>query len=165
MCFCALDDLKRLRQIHRPRDAGEVALDLGIGRQPLLEVRLLLRGGGGQIRQRSALDDAEPWNDGILGAEREDATRGGRMALDVPLSFVERLPDSVQVGFAVSRSRGAIGRLSGPGYDAESDRECGGDDKRAEPGWHLRTPLRERSIDARGRRFYRYGGQAIWTAQ
>ena len=41
----ALDDLERERHVHDARDARQVALDLGIGRQPLLGVRLLLLGG------------------------------------------------------------------------------------------------------------------------
>src|SRR5678816_659497 len=53
-----LDDLKRIRHVGRPRDAGQIALDLRIARQPLLLVLLLRLQRVGLVRKLVAVDDA-----------------------------------------------------------------------------------------------------------
>src|SRR5207249_7659459 len=103
---------------------------------------------GRQVRKRSALDDTESRNDGVLGAQREDSAWCRRMPLDVPIGLVERLPDSVQVRFAVWRARRAIRRgLTRHRDDTQQDGERGcGDERRcAAPGSHGSIPS-ERSL-------------------
>ena len=71
-----LEDLKRIRHVGRARHAGQVALDFGIGGQPVLGVLLLpgqrLRLVGNLI----PLDDAQPARDAERRAERRSADPG-----------------------------------------------------------------------------------------
>ena len=56
------------------------------------------------------LDDAQPWRFGEQRPEQRRRTHRCRVPFEVPKRGIERLPDSVQVGFAVRRARRAVGR-------------------------------------------------------
>src|SRR4029079_5263298 len=124
-----------VRHVRRTRHSGHVALDLGISLEPVLCVLLLLRGGPWLIRDVVALDDTlacghtadgskrahqwmrkfnvcgpnEPGHSAACGCWRERQSRFGGVGLDVEVGGVERLPDAVQIRFAVSRARGLKG--------------------------------------------------------
>ena len=124
----ALDDLKRIRHVGRARDAGQVALDLRIARQPLLLVLLLRLQRVRAIRQLVALDDADARRNGADCTQRDhrhcrdgavrSVTQRERRPRDVHLNvvvgFVECLPDAVEIGMAVGKPRRTIAlRVSG----------------------------------------------------
>ena len=114
-----------MRHVGGARHAGQIALDLGIQRQPVLLVLLLLCERLGPVRNLP-LDHADTRRHGANGAQRQDRGRrdrpvragaqghGGprRVQLDVVVGLVERLPDAVQVGMAIGQPGGAVrGRL------------------------------------------------------
>ena len=121
----ALHDLKGVGHVHRARNAGQIALQLRIAVDPMVCVLLLDLRRLRLVRDRPvAFDDAHRsghatrcaerkhgrrcharvriWIDAFLG----DRTRSRLMGLEVPMSFVERLPDAVEIRLAVSRARG-----------------------------------------------------------
>ena len=75
------------------------------------------------------------------------------MSLDVPVGFVQRLPDAVQVRLAVRRARRAIRRgLARDKGGTRQDGEGGGNEGRcAQPGSHLSDSLRAESASAAAR--------------
>ena len=106
-----LHDLKWIGHVGGARYARQVALDLGIARDPVLEILLLPGEHLGPIRELAALDDAGALRHAEGCAETEDRALPCRVILDIPVRVVERLPDTVQVRFAVGRARRAILRL------------------------------------------------------
>ena len=90
---------------------GRKHLTSGIARDPVLEIVLLPGEHLGPIRELPALDDAEALRHAERRAETEDRALPCHVILDIPVRVVERLPDTVQVGFAVGRARRAILRL------------------------------------------------------
>ena len=123
----ALEDLERIGHVGRPRHAGQVALDLGIEREPVLLVLLLLLQRFGLVRNRVAVDDAEPGGyradrahrDHLRRRHRHELARHHRdrgarcVRLDVVVRRVERLPDTVQIRPSVFQSRPLGGCLRG----------------------------------------------------
>src|SRR5262245_7139401 len=119
--LCALNDLERLRHICGARNTRQVTLDLGIESETIFEVLLLLCGCFGQVWNRTSLDDTETRSNGIGSAQRKNSTRRRRVAFDVPVGFVQSLPNAAQVGFAVSGARSTIGLgLNGCGTEKQS---------------------------------------------
>jgi hypothetical protein len=118
----ALEDLERIRHVVGARHAGQIALDLGIGSQPVLLVVLLLleRAGRYGIVSPSTMPrpaGTEPtapiftisgagtgtnWPGTIASAPRG-------MRLEIEIRGVQRLPDAVQVGLAVLGARPLAG--------------------------------------------------------
>ena len=118
----ALKDLKWVGHVRCARDAGQIALDLRIGSQPVLlvlflpGVRLRLVGDlalhhadAGRHRPDSAKREHGRGRHRTVGSRPEGHRRSRRMHFNVVVGFVECLPDSVEIGFAVRRSRRAIG--------------------------------------------------------
>ena len=100
-----LDDLKRMRHVCRAGHTRQVALDLGVERQPVVGVLLLLLRGPRLVRDVVAFDHTGAGRDAERGAKRDQRTLSCRMILDIPVGGVHRLPDPVQVGVAVAGSR------------------------------------------------------------
>jgi hypothetical protein len=123
----AVDDLERERLVVRARNAGEVALDLRIARQPVFLVLDLFLQCFGRVGELVAFDDAEPARHRADGAEREHFLRGNRrhgtgphrqrrpraVRLDIPVGGIDRLPDAVQVRPAVEARNAGRSRLPG----------------------------------------------------
>src|SRR5690606_5718929 len=94
----ALDDLKRVRHVRRPRDAGHVALRFRIRRGPPGTILFAFRERLRQVRDRTADDDALARRDRRDRAELPELFELlGRVPFEVPVGGVHRLPDSVQV--------------------------------------------------------------------
>ena len=93
-----LDDLERVRHVGDARHARHVALRLGIVRQALPEILLAQRERRRQVRNLPALDDPLPSGHAELR----------RMIFDVPDGGIERLPDALQIGMPVGRTRHAV---------------------------------------------------------
>ena len=119
----ALEDLERIRHVGRARHAGQIALDLGIRRQPVLLVLFLLREASGLYGISSPSTTPMPGRHRADRAERQDRGRRHRpvrtraqrqrrtrhVHLNVPVGLVIRLPDAVQIRMAVRRSRRPVG--------------------------------------------------------
>jgi hypothetical protein len=108
-----------------------------------------LRRGLGQIGERAAFHDARASRDAAGGAERDHRSDARRMILDVPMGGVERLPDAVQVRFAVGGTRrlrglGLTGLIRGRHHAQQGgDDQAGcstGDESGFQPILHLRIP-------------------------
>src|SRR4029450_5658892 len=104
----ALKDLKGKRHVGRARNAGQIALDLGVARQPVLLVLSPLREPLGRVRDAAADHDAYTRGDRSDGAERDDFLRGHwnnrarphhqrgtrDVGLEIVVPGVERRPDA-----------------------------------------------------------------------
>src|SRR3989304_3890610 len=88
-------------------------LERGVGYQPVVEVLLLLSRRPRLIRNLTVLHHTQPRGDGPESAQGDDGTWPRGVALDVPVSRPEGLPDSVQVGPAIRGAWGLIGSLEG----------------------------------------------------
>src|SRR5207344_1178714 len=105
----ALRDFERIRQVHRPRDAGEIALELGIAIDPMLDVLVLRRQGFWLVRDLTVvLNDAERSGDAGSRAQRDNRRSGNArvlervdtrlrdsagtrgVGLEIPVRFVQR---------------------------------------------------------------------------
>ena len=84
-------------------------------RQPIGEVRALLGQGCGQIGDFAAVDNSHTRRFRARRARLPEHPGSGRMRLQVPVSGVHRLPDSVQIGFAIGGARSLVGRTLTPG--------------------------------------------------
>ena len=113
---CPLNDLERVRQIHRERDARHVAFELRITIQPVLSVLALSLSRPGLIRNLVALDDSHTRWDPAHRSERHDRGRQHRniginawlrhhrtrcVGLQVPIRRRVGLPYPAEVGLAV----------------------------------------------------------------
>src|SRR5947208_9406308 len=70
-----LENLKRVRHVSGSRDAGQITLDLRIGGPAARVILLLLPERGGQVRDRTALDDSESRRFGDGRAKRDHRSR------------------------------------------------------------------------------------------
>src|SRR5262245_10296441 len=104
----SLNDLEWLWHVGRARNTRQVTLDLRVESEAIFEVLLLLCGRFRQVWNRTALDDTETRSNGIGCTQRKDSARRRRMAFDVPVSFVQCLPNAAQVGFSVRGARSTI---------------------------------------------------------
>jgi hypothetical protein len=134
----ALEDLERIRHVVGARHAGQVALDLGIGSEPVLLVVLLLLERGGQVRNRVALDHTQAGGHRADRAHLDDFRRRHRhelarhhgergprgVRLEIVIRGVQRLPDAIQVGLAVLGAR-PLGRGRCSGSQCASGESCG----------------------------------------
>ena len=114
----ALEDLKRKRHVCRARNSRQVALDLGIARQPVVLILFLLRLGFRRVRNGPAHDHTHAARNGSDGPEREhlsgghgnDGTRAHRqrrachVRLEVVVGGIQGLPNPVQIGLAIRRA-------------------------------------------------------------
>ena len=87
----ALDDLKRKGHVHRARHTGKIAFDLGIQRQPLFVVFLLLR----QIRDFASFDPTDSRRRCVLRTKSHHASEIRCVRQKVPIGLVQRLPNTV----------------------------------------------------------------------
>jgi hypothetical protein len=70
----------------------------------------------------------EPCHSAACGCWRERQSRFGGVGLDVEVGGVERLPDAIQIWFAVSRARGLKGLArTGPACGLEEPHAAGGE--------------------------------------
>ena len=83
-------------------DARQVALDLGIGRQPLLGVLLLLLGRPGLVGNLAALHHRLARRHRPDRAQRHHGPGARGMGLEVPVGRADGLPDAVQIRPAVT---------------------------------------------------------------
>ena len=144
--LAALNDLKRVRHVHRAWSAWQVALELGIAVDPVLAVFLPHRRGFRLVRNLAiALHHAERCRNAGRSAERHDGrgsnlgifvrvnarlrdhSRSRAVCLQIPIRLVVRLPDAAEIGLAV-RGTGGITRNSAPRPAADSCRDDDGDD-------------------------------------
>ena len=90
---------------------GQIALDLGIELQPVRAVLLLLLASASGVYGISP-PSTTPRPAGTAPAAPSSRTGLGAagVRLDVPVRRVDRLPDAVQIGLAVRRTRRAIAR-------------------------------------------------------
>ena len=119
-----LRDLKRIRHVHRTRNARQVTLQLRVAVNPVLSILLLDQQGFWLVGDLSvALHDAERSGYRARGTEREDrrcrhprvvirinarlCDGGGkrRMRLQIPVRFVIGLPDAAEVRLAAHAGR------------------------------------------------------------
>ncbi len=88
--------------IGRARNARQIAGRLGIRLRRALAIRLALRQGRGQVRDRPALNHAAPAGDG--GGRPQELRRHRRLLgvvrLKVPVGAVQHLPYPVQIGLS-----------------------------------------------------------------
>src|SRR5262249_61755455 len=72
------------------------------------------------VWNRTAFDDAATRSNGVCCTELIKRARRGRVGLDVPIGFIHRLPDTVQVRLAVLCPGRPVGRcLSRSRRDAQ----------------------------------------------
>src|SRR2546427_531401 len=93
--FSRLKNLKRVREIHRARNPGEVTSFQRIGRFPAYKVFFLFLQRRGLIRNRTV---GRVHNH----AESCGSLETSRVVLDIPIRRVSDLPDALQVGMAVT---------------------------------------------------------------
>ena len=103
-----LEDLERRRHVVGARHTRQITFDFRVERQALFEVLFLSRGRRRLIGERAALDDPETRNHGACGSKRCHRPWRSAMALDIPIRFGERLPDTIEVGFAVRGTRRSV---------------------------------------------------------
>jgi len=104
-----LKDLEGIGHVGRTRHTRQIALDLWIGGQPAVGVLSLLRGGFGQVGDLVAFDDPFAGGNAERRAERDDRALFRWMILDIPIGRIQRLPDAVQVRFAVGGACRLVG--------------------------------------------------------
>ena len=158
----ALDDLKRVRHVHRARNARQVALELGIAVYPMLSVLPLHRRRFRLVRNLAVtFHDANRRRNAGGGAERHHGRSSDlrilvrvnaplrhhscsrAVGLQIPICFVIGLPNAIEIRFAAhgrDRPCGCTGS-SCPPKPADStrgnDRHDYSPDRRAfEAGWH-----------------------------
>src|SRR5579872_492470 len=116
-----LKNLERLRHVGCARDAGELALDLGVALQPMFLVLFLLRQRLGLVRNLATLDHAKAGRNRTNRSQRQHRCRRNRaigslteghrgpggMAFEVVVGLVHDLPNSVQIRMTVD-TRGLI---------------------------------------------------------
>lgn len=90
-----LKDLKRKIEVHDSRDTRHIALEERIGGLPVREILCLLRRRRGPVGNLASLDNP-------LASEH---ARPGIMILQIVHSSVVHLPDALEVGFAIGRTR------------------------------------------------------------
>ena len=149
----ALDNLKGIGQIHRPRDAREITLELRIPVDPVFSVLLLFSQRFRLVRNLTVtLHHAE--RPGNAGGRAEGEHRcGGHlnvrvgehallhhrsgmrlMSLEIPIGLVHHLPNAIEVGLAVHRtcrSRGLTRRTYHRKRDDGGYGGCGDGNHRA----------------------------------
>ena len=136
--FLTLKDLEGLRHVGRAGHAGLIALHFRVARQPVLLVLAFLRERRRLIGDRPVHDANARWDradgaerdhffggNGTVGARPQLKRRASHVLFEVVVGLVQRLPDSVQVGFA-GNPCGPSRRLSLAGHHRQSGDEHGG---------------------------------------
>jgi len=125
-----LEDLERVGEVRRARDARQVAAHLRVQLRPVRAVLLTPRERFRRVRNPSADHHAQAGRDGAHGAHLERLLRRGAAALrlQVPEGRVHRLPDAVQVRVSVDPPElsGGLARQAGGGKHDERDHGDGG---------------------------------------
>src|SRR5262249_50837163 len=97
--FATLENLERKIMVGSAWNSQHVALRFRVGRRPLGAVFVALCERFGQVRDRTSTHDALPCRYRGDGTELPKVfKRVRRVTLQIPISRVQRLPDTVQVG-------------------------------------------------------------------
>ena len=115
-----LNDLKRKRQVIRPRNARHITLDYGVEGQPVCLVRLLLSPGRGGVGNLSTAHNTQARRYCADGSEFHHGAEICGMGFDIPICTAQRLPDAIEVRVAVG---GTGNRGLGRDLQAEAKQE------------------------------------------
>jgi hypothetical protein len=128
-----LQDLKRIGHVGRAWHTGQIAFDFWTQIQPIGLVLFLSRKGFGPIGNFAAFHDAEARGHCPDSTQRKHRSRRYRalgprakrhrrtryVSLKIEVRFIQRLPDSIEIGLAVRAARRAI-LLSGHLHDSDA---------------------------------------------
>src|SRR5439155_1730492 len=95
-----LDDLKRMRHVCRAGHTRQVALDLGVERQPVVGVLLLLLRGPRLVRDVVAFDHTGAGRDAERGAKRDQRTEFACPSARSAATLVRRFLNNMSIAYA-----------------------------------------------------------------
>jgi hypothetical protein len=120
----ALQNLERIWHVHAAWDAGQVALDFRVQRHALGKIIFFLLERFRPVGKGAPFNNTESRRLGVRGAKLIKWASLRRMRFDIPVGFVDCLPDPVEIRLTIFCARGAIsGGLRGLAKERQRRKE------------------------------------------